>query len=210
MTRRDQIYKWCIYALGLFPIWVLDAFVLSRYPLLGITPTLLPLAVSAVAVLEGALPGSGFGLAVGLLWTLAYPGSSSLLVFGMALAGFLVGIVSQYALNQNFLGCLICSAAVLAVQEVVRLLARPCSPQIAPIQSLLQVAVPEFLWSLCWWPLVYLIFRSISAGGGHPPGVTCSALKGGVRHGEKTISPSGAGDAPPAGRHSVRAGLLPL
>ena len=53
MTRRDQIYKWCIYALGLFPIWVLDAFVLSRYPLLGITPTLLPLAVSAVAVLEG-------------------------------------------------------------------------------------------------------------------------------------------------------------
>ena len=148
MTRRDQIYKWCIYALGLFPIWVLDAFVLSRYPLLGITPTLLPLAVSA------------FGLAVGLLWTLAYPGSSSLLVFGMALAGFLVGIVSQYALNQNFLGCLICSAAVLAVQEVVRLLAGLFT-QIAPIQSLLQVAVPEFLWSLCWMPLVYLIFRSI-------------------------------------------------
>ena len=145
MTRRDQIYKWCIYALGLFPIWVLDAFVLSRYPLLGITPTLLPLAVSAVAVLEGALPGSGFGLAVGLLWTLA---------------GFLVGIVSQYALNQNFLGCLICSAAVLAVQEVVRLLAGLFT-QIAPIQSLLQVAVPEFLWSLCWMPLVYLIFRSI-------------------------------------------------
>ena len=92
-------------------------------------------------MLEGALPGSGFGLAVGLLWTLAYPGSSSLLVFGMALAGFLVGIVSQYALNQNFLGCLICSAAVLAVQEVVRLLAGLFT-QIAPIQSLLQVAVP--------------------------------------------------------------------
>lgn len=209
MTRRDQIYKWCIYALGLFPIWVLDAFVLSRYPLLGITPTLLPLAVSAVAVLEGALPGSGFGLAVGLLWTLAYPGSSSLLVFGMALAGFLVGIVSQYALNQNFLGCLICSAAVLAVQEVVRLLAGLFT-QIAPIQSLLQVAVPEFLWSLCWMPLVYLIFRSIFRRVGAPAWRDLSALKGGVRHGEKTISPSGAGDAPPAGRHSVRAGLLPL
>ncbi len=60
MTRRDQIYKWCIYALGLFPIWVLDAFVLSRYPLLGITPTLLPLAVSAV---EGPSPPCS-GLAV--------------------------------------------------------------------------------------------------------------------------------------------------
>ncbi len=46
------------------------------------------------------------------------------------------------------------------MQEVVRLLAGLFT-QIAPIQSLLQVAVPEFLWSLCWMPLVYLIFRSI-------------------------------------------------
>ncbi len=114
---------------------------------------------------------------MGLLWTLAYPGSSSLLVFGMALAGFLVGIVSQYALNQNFLGCLICSAAVLAVQEVVRLLAGLFT-QIAPIQSLLQVAVPEFLWSLCWMPLVYLIFRSIFRRVGAPAWRDLSALKG--------------------------------
>ena len=160
MTRQDFLIKWGVYALALVPVWFLELFVLNRFPVLGVFPMLLPLAGVAVAVLEGALPGSGFGLAVGLLWTLAYPGSSSLLVFGMALAGFLVGIVSQYALNQNFLGCLICSAAVLAVQEVVRLLAGLFT-QIAPIQSLLQVAVPEFLWSLCWMPLVYLIFRSI-------------------------------------------------
>ena len=70
------------------------------------------------------------------------------------------GWTTTATLNQNFLGCLICSAAVLAVQEVVRLLAGLFT-QIAPIQSLLQVAVPEFLWSLCWMPLVYLIFRSI-------------------------------------------------
>ena len=148
-----------------------------------------------MAVLEGALPGSGFGLAVGLLWTLAYPGSSSLLVFGMALAGFLVGIVSQYALNQNFLGCLICSAAVLAVQEVVRLLAGLFT-QIAPHP----VAAPGGgagvpLVSVLD-ALVYLIFRSIFRRVGAPAWRDLSALKGGVRHGEKTISPSGAGDAP--------------
>ena len=31
MTTRDQVHKWFFYALGLVPIWVLDAFVLSRY-----------------------------------------------------------------------------------------------------------------------------------------------------------------------------------
>ena len=52
------------------------------------------------------------------------------------------------------------SVSYTHLQEVVRLLAGLFT-QIAPIQSLLQVAVPEFLWSLCWMPLVYLIFRSI-------------------------------------------------
>ena len=58
MTRRDQLFKWAVYALGLLPVWVLDAFVLSRYPLFGVTPILLPVAAAAVAVLEGAAGGA--------------------------------------------------------------------------------------------------------------------------------------------------------
>ena len=160
MTRRDQIYKWCIYALGLFPIWVLDAFVLSRYPLLGITPTLLPLAVSAVAVLEGAYAGAGFGMAVGLLWELAYPGGFGGLVFGMALAGMVTGAVSQYALSQSFLSCLLCSAGVLGVLDSLRIL-RILFLQVETLDVLLQIAVPEVVLSLCWTPVVYWIFRRI-------------------------------------------------
>ena len=71
MTRRDQLFKWAVYALGLLPIWVLDAFVLSRYPLFGVTPILLPVAAAAVAVLEGAAGGAGFGLWIGLIWALS-------------------------------------------------------------------------------------------------------------------------------------------
>ena len=142
MTRRDLVHKWLIYTLGLLPVWVLDACILPRFPLFGtVAPMLLPLAVSSVAVLEGACAGTGFGMAVGLLWELAYPGGFGGLVFYLALAGMAMGAVSQYALSQSFLGCLICSAASLS--------------------SLLQVAVPEFLWSLVWTPLVWLLFRAI-------------------------------------------------
>ena len=63
MTRQDQMYKWSIYALGLLPIWILDAYLLGRYPIMGVKPMLLMLAVVTVAVLEGALAGAGFGLA---------------------------------------------------------------------------------------------------------------------------------------------------
>ena len=160
MTRRDLIHKWAVYALGLLPVWVLDAYILSRYPLWGTSPMLLPLAVAAVAVLEGAYAGTGFGLAVGLLWELAYPGGFGGLVFYLALAGMAMGAVSQYALSQSFAGCLICSAGVLGVLDLLRV-ARGLLVDLASLSDLLQVAAPEFLWSLAWTPPVWLLFRAI-------------------------------------------------
>ena len=160
MTRRDQIHKWFFYALGLFPIWVLDAYILNRLPVFGIIPMLLPLAVVSVAVLEGAYAGTGFGLAVGLLWELSYPGGFGALVFGMALAGMAAGTVTQYALSQNFFSCLLCSAGVLGALDGFQIL-RALFIQLDTLDVLLQVAVPEVLLSLCWTPVVYWIFWRI-------------------------------------------------
>lgn len=160
MTRRDLIHKWLVYALGLLPLWLLDDYILPRYPLFGVTPMLLPVAVAAVAVLEGAYAGAGFGMAVGLLWELAYPGGFGGLVFGMALAGMVTGAVSQYALSQSFLSCLLCSAGVLGVLDSLRIL-RILFLQVETLDVLLQIAVPEVVLSLCWTPVVYWIFRRI-------------------------------------------------
>ncbi len=160
MTRRDLFHKWFIYSLGLLPVWLLDAYILPRYPLGGISPMLLPLAVAAVAVLEGAYAGTGFGIGVGLLWELTYPGDFGGLVFGMALAGMLMGALSQYALSQSFPGCLICSAGVLCALDALRL-GRGLLVHSAQLPDMLQVAVPEFFYSLVWTPLIWLLFRAI-------------------------------------------------
>ena len=160
MTRRDFIHKWFVYTLGLLPVWLLDAYILPRVPLGGTTPVLLPLAAAAVAVMEGAYAGTGFGMAVGLLWELGYPGGFGGLVFYLALAGMVMGAVSQYALSQTFLGCLICSAGVLGLLECLQV-ARMLLIDAAPLSELLRVAAPEFLWSLAWTPLVWLLFRTI-------------------------------------------------
>ena len=160
MTRRDFIHKWLVYALGLLPVWLLDAYILPRYPLYGASPMLLPLAVAAVAVLEGAYSGTGFGLGVGLLWELAYPGGFGGLVLFLALAGMAMGAVSQYALSQSFIGCLICAAGTVGLLELLRI-ARGLLTNAAPLSALLEAAAPEFLWSVAWTPLVWLLFRAI-------------------------------------------------
>lgn len=160
MTRRDLIHKWLVYTLGLLPVWLLDAYILPRYPLYGASPMLLPLAVAAVAVLEGAYSGTGFGLGVGLLWELAYPGGFGGLVFFLALAGMAMGGVSQYALSQTFIGCLICAAGTVGLLELLRI-ARGLLTNAAPLSALLEAAAPEFLWSVAWTPLVWLLFRTV-------------------------------------------------
>ena len=160
MTRRDLIEKWLTYTLGLAAVWLLDACVLPRYPLWGITPMLLPLAAAAVAVLEGAYAGTGFGMGVGLLWELAYPGGFGGLVVGLALAGMAMGAVSQYALSQTFPGCFLCSASLLAILDGLRVF-RGLVTNAASLATLLQIAVPEFLLSLAWTPAVWLLFWAI-------------------------------------------------
>ena len=160
MTRRDLFHKWLIYGLGLLPVWLMDAYILPRYPLFGVIPMLLPLAVAAVAVLEGAYAGTGFGMAVGLLWELAYPGGFGGLVFGMALAGMAMGALAQYALSQSFWGYLICSVGVLAAVDVLRI-TRGLFTGFSGLPAMLQVAGPEFLWSLVWTPLIWFLFRAV-------------------------------------------------
>lgn len=160
MTRRDLIQKWLTYGLGLLPVWLLDAYILPYFPLFGFTPMLLPAAVVSVAVLEGAHAGAGFGLAVGLLWELAYPGGFGGLVFAMALAGMAIGAISQYALQQSLPGCLLCSGGVLLALEFLRVF-RGLLTNTASLSSLLLVAVPEFLLSLLWTLPVWFLFAHI-------------------------------------------------
>ena len=144
MTRQDFILKWLFYALALLPVWWMDTFVLGRFPVLGVAPMLLPVAAVAVAVLEGALAGAGFGLAVGVLCDAVY----------LCLIGWGAGAAAQYVLSRNFGGCLLCAAAGLVLIDTVRVFTGLFTG-LAPLPALLRVALPEVLWSLCFACLLY-------------------------------------------------------
>lgn len=159
MTRQALIFKWFIYGLGLVPVWFLETAVLRRLPLLGVFPVLLPMAAVAVAVLEGPVSGAGFGLAVGVLCDAVYYGANGSMTIALALIGAAAGLVTQYALQENYWGFLLCSAGALAAVDALRMLRRLFLGT-APFLPMLRVALPEILWSLVFSPIVYFIFRS--------------------------------------------------
>lgn len=158
MTTKDFTIKWLAYALALLPVWFLEAYLLSRYPLFGVKPMLLPLCAVAVATLEGATAGAGFGLAVGLLFDAMDPGAPGAMIFVMALLGLGTGLLAQYVLRQDLIGCFLCSALALVAMDALRVAVRLLMGT-APLRAMLELAGREILWSICFVPLVYLIFR---------------------------------------------------
>lgn len=158
MTTRDFCIKWGVYALALLPVWFLEAYVLNRFPVAGVVPMLLPLAAVAVGVLEGGVAGAGFGLFVGVISDAISPGTGGGMTAGLALLGAGAGLLAQYVLSQNLLGCLLCSLAALCLIDLVRVSWNLIQGS-ASLAALLRVAVPEILWSLVFVFPVYGIFR---------------------------------------------------
>ena len=158
MTTRDFCIKWLAYTLALLPVWFLESFVLSGFPLFGVKPMLLPLCAVAVATLEGALAGAGFGLGVGLLFDAAVAGTPGAMIFLMTLLGFGVGLLAQYVLRQDFVGCFLCAVLALCLIDGLRIALRLLRG-VAPAGVLLTLAGKEILWSLCFTPVIYLLFR---------------------------------------------------
>ncbi len=158
MTTRDFCVKWLAYALAVLPAWFAQCFLLSGFPVFGVKPMLLPLCAMAVATLEGASAGAGFGLAVGVLFDAVVPGGvPGGMTLLLALLGLGAGLLAQYALRQDLIGCFICSALALAAIDGLRIALRLSWG--FPLDAMLSVAGREILWSLCFVPAVYLLFR---------------------------------------------------
>ncbi len=157
MTTKDFCVKWLAYALALLPVWFAEAFLLSAVPIFGVKPMLMPLAAAAVATLEGASGGAGFGLAVGTLMDAMLPGFPGGMVIVMTLLGLGAGLLARYVLRQNLVGCLLCSVMALGVIDLGRVAVRLVTGA-APLAVLLSLAGREILLSMCFAPLVYGLF----------------------------------------------------
>lgn len=159
MTRQDLIKKWFSYGVVLVLTALLQSLVLTRLRLWGVIPMLLPLALVALATLEGPVAGAGFGIAVGVFSMYVDSGSAWVVVLS-CLGGLAVGLIARYVLRQDFVGHFICSAGVLALRLAWCVLPR-WAEGVAELPVLLSVGVPELLWSMAFTPVIYLMFRFV-------------------------------------------------
>lgn len=159
MARQDLIKKWMAYALALILTSGLQSLVFTRLKPLGVVPVLLPLAMTALASLEGAVSGAGFGIAVGVM-SMYVDGGNAWVILLTCLGGLIAGLVAKYMLSRSFMGYLLCSLGVLALR-VVWMAGSRWLTGAAALPVLLKVGGLELLWSMALSPIVYGSFRFV-------------------------------------------------
>lgn len=159
MPIRNWLIKWSLYGLALLLIYLLQTLVTDRILILGVRPDLIPVAIVAVAILEGGVGGAGFGLGAGLFSVAAFYDVSILIILIYPLAGAIVGLVAEYVLQNNFLSCFLCVVIFFAVMEIWRVL----PPLIGgdSLAALLRIALPELLYSLIFTLPIYFLFHAV-------------------------------------------------
>ena len=159
MTRRDYILQWTAYGIALLVIAGLERLIFNRIPVMGVIPVLLPLGLAACAVFEGAKAGAGYGIAVGVMMTIGAGGGYWRLV-ACAAAGLCCGLLARYVIRHDFVGHLLCSLLVLFVRMVWCVGTRYLSGA-ASLPVLINVALPELLWSMVLSVPIYFIYRFV-------------------------------------------------
>lgn len=160
MTSRHLMKKWSYYLMGLLPLWMLDCYILTRYPVSGVNALLLPLVVTAVAMLEGRVAGGAFGLGVGFLWATTYPVPRVEMIFFLTLFGFCAGAWVESGLQKGFFGFLICSTAMLSAVSGIMVGIALYYGQGDMILRL-TMAGKQILYTLCYAPVVYVMFQNV-------------------------------------------------
>lgn len=159
MTRQDFIKKWAMYALVLALTAGLQELLFSRLRPLGVVPVLLPVAMTALAALEGPAAGAGFGIAVGAV-SMFLDGAGPWVILLFCLGGLIAGLLARYVLSRSFLGCAVCSLGALALRMAWLVLTHWLRGA-APLPVLLRVGGLELLWTMLLCPLVYGMFHFI-------------------------------------------------
>ncbi len=159
MTKRNHVTQWLAYTAALAVTLFFEQLVLSRFPLMGVFPVLLPIALVACATMEGPRAGAGFGILVGALMTVSAGGGVWRVVVCSA-TGLGAGLITRYTLRQDLVGHLLCCLMVL----LGRMLWCVCMCVLLGVTDwmrLLKMGGLELLWSMIFaWP-IYLMFRFV-------------------------------------------------
>lgn len=163
MDKQRARNKWILYIAFLFLIILLETTLLSRIEIFGATPMcLLPYAIGAIAMLEGAYGGAVAGLAAGLLSDSMLPVADGFYTIVYVSSGVLVAFLSTFVFWRNFWSSLLYFIVVVLFSRIIYYIIFFLIFGNTNLFMLLRSLPAELFVSVIFTPLVYPVIRAIA------------------------------------------------
>ena len=160
--QRRALLKWCLYALFLLVLSVLQDVLLCRVKLFGTTTELVPCGIFLICMLEGLEQGCIFALAASVLYLFSgtAAGVHSIVLITLLACG--VTAFRQSFLQKGFGAAMVCTAAAMVAYELAVFFICLFLGQatFVRIGSFLMTAVLTMLTA----PVMYPVLKAIAGG----------------------------------------------
>lgn len=160
-ARNETIFKWVLYLCAAFALFLLQGFLLQYLTIFGAMPFLYLVPVALLAMFEGPLSGSLYGLVLGVLFDLTIAGPiPCFYTLILPLAGLCAGLISQNLLPAGLLCSLVDTVAVFVMTDVFHCLVLALAGKAAWTAGAL-TALRETGATLPFVLLAYPLFRTV-------------------------------------------------
>lgn len=155
-------YKCALYSMALFLLAIAQSTFFAKINLFGATPDLLLGATLAIAMHDDQRASSIAGIVAGFFYY-ALGGGSPLYIIFAFLCGYTFFSISEKAFSKNLPSFLALGAIIYAAKAAFNLIVLYFSASsFDPVNAMVKILIPEFISSLFFSSLSYLVFYPLS------------------------------------------------